>query len=191
VKKHRQRFFVAKELRLSIALIILWSLLAVVVLTFAVKKFTDVFGLDGEAGGFGPLAFLLVMGAYAAFVIFFSAFFAHRFLGPFVRLKIEIRRILAGQYHWRLHVRKHDDPYISAFIEEVNRILVRMEELHRMRDGFRQKLDSILMEMIADLENQDIPRERQRQLLLTMHRELKGLMDTVPEPDEGGSSPEP
>ena len=191
MKKHRQRFFVAKELRLSIALIILWSLLAVVIITFAIKKLTDSFGLDAEAGGFGPVAFLLVMGAYAAFVMFFSTFFSHRFLGPFVRLKLEIRRILGGQYDWRLHVRTHDDPYISSFIEEVNRILVRLEELERVRGSVRQKLDSVLMEVIAELENPDMSRERQRQLLLSMHRDLKALLNRVPEPEEGTPSPGP
>jgi len=191
VKKHRQRFFVAKELRLSIALIILWSLLAVVILTFAIKKLTDALGVDAEVGGFGPVAFLLVMGAYAAFVMFFSTFFSHRFLGPFVRLKLEIRRILAGRYDWRLFIRKHDDPYISSFIEEVNRILARLEELEKIRGGVRQKLDSVLMDVIAELENPDMSRERQRQLLLSMHRDLKSLLNRVPEAEESMPSPEP
>jgi len=194
VKRLRQRFFIARELRLSIALIVLWSLLVVAFLAFLIKNVSEYMGLHMQEE-IGPGVLLLVMAAYGAFVVFFSGFFAHRFLGPFVRLKIEIRRILGGEYANRLYVRKQDDPYIRSFIEEVNRILDRFEQLHAVQESIRRKADSIVMTAIAGLEKQEITKEEQRRQLIALHTVLKEMLPPEPElereaaPDRTGSGP--
>lgn len=64
-KKIKQRFFIARELRLSIALIVIWSLLVGILFTYLTKEL----GAKTEHGIF---SFIAVFLGYVLIVIFFS-----------------------------------------------------------------------------------------------------------------------
>ena len=61
-------------------------------------------------------------------VVVLALFFTHRFIGPFERLKMEMRLILTGNYHRRLSMRNSDDFYIRSFVSEVNKMLGEFEK---------------------------------------------------------------
>ena len=71
IKKIRQKYFVTKELRLSIALIILWSLLITAFFTYFAKELSDQIG-------HGILLFVIIMVGYMLIVIVLTMLFSHR-----------------------------------------------------------------------------------------------------------------
>ena len=91
VKKIRQKFYAARELRVSIALIVLWSLLAVIFFSLLAKELGGYLQKMEIGIQYGVLGFLLVVAGYGIIVIVLSTLFTHRFIGPFQRLKVEIR----------------------------------------------------------------------------------------------------
>jgi nitrogen fixation/metabolism regulation signal transduction histidine kinase len=177
-KRHvRRRYYVAKELRLSVAVIVLWSLLAVGFFTLVAKEVVS--RVAAEWGtGYLLLAFLLVMLGYAGIITFFTMHFSNRFLGPFERLKLEMQRIRAGEYHRRLSVRKNDDGYIRSFIAEVNKMLDDYEHTCRFREQALRTLDSELLNIISTLQQGQLSRDEQRAALLRLHEKLKAALES-------------
>lgn len=177
VKKVRQKFFAARELRVSIALIVLWSLLAVIFFSLLAKELGGYLQKTEIGIQYGVLGFILVVAGYGIIVVVLSTLFTHRFIGPFQRLKLEIRMILAGEYSRRLHVRRGDDLYISSFIKEINKVLDLYEHSRLTKTIIAQTLDSELIRIMTELEKGSLPPEKQRESLLTLHGRLKTLME--------------
>ncbi len=169
-KKTRQKFFVAKELRTSIALIILWSLLVTAFFTFFAKEL-------GEKIGSGTLLFFLVMLGYIVIVVVLTMLFSHRLVGPFQRLKTEMKLIRAGEYHRRLNVRTSDDIYIKSFVLEVNDILEDFEKVHRHEEGLIRHVDSELMGILSLIEEGDPSREKLREKIMVCHKVLNSHVE--------------
>lgn len=169
-RKRRQKYFVAKELRLSIALIVLWAFLAVALFTFVVKEL-------GHRIEHNIFTFVLIMLGYAVIVIFLSMVFAHRFVGPFQRLKMEIDFILAGEYNRRLGVRRNDDLYIRSFVGEVNKLLTEFERMHYFKEELHRSIDAELLHIINVIEDERIPKEKHREAVLAFHRKVKSLLE--------------
>ncbi|MBI5742006.1 MAG: hypothetical protein HZA16_14980 [Nitrospirae bacterium] len=167
-KKIRQKYFVSRDLRISIALIILWSLLVTAFFTYLAKEL-------GEKIGHGTLLFIIVMLGYVVIVVALTMLFSHRLIGPFQRLKTEIRLIIAGEYKRRLGVRKNDDLYIRSFINEVNKILSELERLHNYREDVVRHIDSELMTFITLIEEGDQSKEKLREAALAFHKKIKSL----------------
>jgi methyl-accepting chemotaxis protein len=167
-KTVRQKYFVSKELRISIALIILWTLLVTAFFTYIARE------IGGRIGHGVPL-FIITMFGYAAIVVGLTMLFSHRLIGPFQRLKTEIRLILNGDYRRRLNVRKNDDIYIRSFIVHVNRILDEIEDVHQCQNEMIKQFDSELLNLIAVIEEKDQSREKLREAVLALHRKLRAL----------------
>lgn len=168
VKDVRQRFFMAKELRLSIALIVIWSLLAGILFTYLAKEL-------GARLEHGVFSFIAVFLGYVVIVVVLALFFTHRFIGPFERLKIEMRLILTGNYHRRLNIRKNDDLYIKSFITDVNKILDGLERRCIDKERVRKEIDPKLLNIVSLVEKDDIPRERLREAVLSLHEKIESL----------------
>ncbi|RJQ54596.1 MAG: hypothetical protein C4526_05055 [Nitrospiraceae bacterium] len=164
----RQKYFVSRELRISIALIILWSLLVAAFFTYFAKEL-------GEKIGHGVLLFVIVMLGYIVIVVALTMLFSHRLIGPFQRLKTEIRLIVAGEYRRRLTVRNNDDLYIRSFILEVNRILGELEKLHGYKEDIVMHIDSELMNFISLIEEGEQSKEKLREAALAFHGKIKSL----------------
>ena len=164
----RQKYFVSKELRISIALIILWSLLVTAFFTYFAKEF-------GEKIMNGSMLFIIVMLGYILIVVVLTMFFSHRLIGPFQRLMTEMRLIRSGDYHRRLNVRTSDDIYIRSFIKEVNKILEKYDRAQRYNKKMIEHIDSELIGLLSIIEEAEVTKDKLRENVLAFHRKLKSL----------------
>lgn len=167
-RKVKQKYFGSKEIRISIALIILWSLLATAFFTFVAKEI-------GERAGYGTLLFALVMLGYVVVVVILTLHFSHRLVGPFQRLKTEMRLIMAGEYNRRLSVRNNDDVYIKSFIIETNKMLHELEKLYHCKKDIVDHIDSELSKIISLIGEGEASKEKTKDLLLAFHGKIKAL----------------
>ena len=164
----RQKYFISRDLRFSIALIILWALLVTAVFTYFATAL-------GDRIGHGILFLTIVMAGYVVIIVVLTMLFSHRLIGPFQRLKTEIRLIIAGEYQRRLSVRTSDDLYIRSFISEVNKILSELERMQDYREEVIRHIDSELLALISLIEDSEPCRETLRGKVLSLHRKIKSL----------------
>ena len=176
-KTMRQKYFVSKELRISIALIILWTLLITAFFTYLAKE------LGGRIGHGTPL-FIIIMFGYVAIVVVLTMLFSHRLIGPFQRLKTEIRLILAGDYSRRLNVRIKDDVYIKSFIGQINKLLDRIQKMHECQRDMIKNFDSEILGILSDIEEKEGSREKLRESVLSLHKKIRTIADKQERIDE-------
>ena len=168
-KSIKQRFFMAKELRLSISLLVIWSLLAGIIFAYLTKEL-------GARIEHGVFSFIIVFLGYVIIVVVLALFFTHRFIGPFERLKMEMRLILTGNYHRRLSVRASDDFYVRSFVLEVNKMLDEFEKKSFDKEGFRKTIDSELLHVMALVEKENVSKDKLRESLLSFHEKMESLL---------------
>lgn len=168
-KEIKQRFFMAKELRLSISLIVIWSLLAGIIFAYLTKEL-------GARIEHGVFSFIAVFLGYVIIVVVLALFFTHRFIGPFERLKMEMKLILTGNYHRRLSVRNSDDFYVRSFVLEVNKVLDEFERKSFDKEGFRKSIDSELLHVMALIEKEHVSKDKLREALLSFHGKMESLL---------------
>jgi len=168
----QQNYFVTKELRISVALIILWSLLVTALFTYFAKEL-------GSKIGHGTGLFLVIMLGYVLIVVVLTMLFSHRLIGPFQRLKTEMRLIMSGERNRRLTVRKNDDIYIRSFIREVNKIIDEYEKTHNHREDIINKMDSEFMGLMTAIEEEAASKEKMRETVLSFHKRLKNGSEDV------------
>ncbi|KPK02258.1 MAG: hypothetical protein AMK71_02835 [Nitrospira bacterium SG8_35_4] len=169
-KTMRQKYFVSKELRISIALIILWTLLITAFFTYLARE------LGGRIGHGTPL-FIIIMFGYVAIVVVLTMLFSHRLIGPFQRLKTEIRLILGGDYGRRLNVRVKDDIYIKSFIGQINKLLDRIQKMHECQKDMINNFDSEILGILSHIEEKDGSREKLRESVLALHKKIRNIAD--------------
>jgi len=168
-KKKRKKHFSFKELRLSIAHMVLWALLSVAFFTYLTIEFSEQLKRI-------PLYFLIVIAGYAIIVVVLTLVFTHRFLGPFERLKTELKIILSGKPHHRLRIRNRDDFYIKSFIMEVNKLLDKFEKKHLSGKELHEKLDSKLLHIKFLTEKKEISKEELKEAIISFHDEVENLL---------------
>ncbi len=171
-KKFRQRYYISKELRYSVALMVLWSFLSVGLFFLFAKKLT---------GSFEPniITFAIVLFGYGIVCFVMTSVFSHRLIGPFERLKAELRMIIEGDYKRRLKIREKDDIYIRSFINEVNRLIEEHERLRNFSDEFYHEVLSGLSDLIYRIEKEEeCTLEAKKELLLNIHKKLSELRKT-------------
>jgi len=167
-RKIAQKHFAPREVRFSIAMIILWSLLVTAFFTFLATKLSENLGQSA-------LSYVILIIGYIVIVIVLTMHFSHRFLGPFQRLKTEMRLIMTGDYNRRLNVRKQDDMYIKSFIIEANKMLDVLERAHLCKKDILGHFDSEFSGIIALVESGETSREKLRDALLSFHGKIKSL----------------
>ncbi len=168
-RKVKQKHFALKELRFSIAHLVLWALLSVAFFTY----------LAIEIGGKierGPLYFTIVVAGYALIVIVLTLFFSHRFLGPFERLKTELKLIRTGAYQRRFHVRTKDDFYLRSFITEINKVLEDLEKIHLSKEELHKKIDYELSNIKALTEKKEISKEELTEAINLLNKRAEDLL---------------
>jgi len=168
----RQKYFVAKEVRLSIALIILWTLLVTAFFTYIAKEI-------GGRLGHGVTLFIITMLGYGMIIVVLTLLFSHRLIGPFQRLKTEMRLILAGEYGRRLRIRKNDDIYIRSFVDQVNEVLERLQELHNCNQKLIREIESELLNLISKIEEHGITKDQMRSDILMLHKKIKEMKENT------------
>ncbi len=163
--KQSKRHFAIRELRYSVAFIVISSLVAGIGFIILAKALNTVISP-------GIVPFVIMVG-YAALVLLLTMIFAHRFVGPFQRLKMEMRIVLAGNFSGRLKIRKKDDLYIKSFLEEVNHLLNEFEKMHVLKENLIKTVDEDLEALSGHLGSQDMTKEELLQTIETCRNKTK------------------
>ncbi|MEE8185963.1 MAG: hypothetical protein V3T96_06185 [Thermodesulfobacteriota bacterium] len=141
--KLRHRHFVSKDLQISIALIIVVSLLGGVFLQSISSALSTYFGLSTTI-----LTILLIIG-YIMIIAFLTLLFTHRLVGPFKRLEYEMKTISKGNFSKRLSLRSKDDLHIRCFVTFLNEFIDNFEEMSREYN----KISSTITSHLGEIEN--------------------------------------
>ena len=173
-RKIRQKFFATREIRFSVAIVILSALLVSAIFSFLVN-------FIGDKIGHGVLFFAIIAAGYIIIVLTLTILFSDRLIGPFQRLKTEIKLIRSGDYHRRLHIRGNDDIYLKSFIEEVNKILFENERVHKCREGLIRHIDSELLGILAHIEEGKASGEELRENMLAFHKKARDILGEIRE----------
>ncbi|MDP3298298.1 MAG: hypothetical protein Q8N09_12065 [Thermodesulfovibrionia bacterium] len=168
-KKVRQKYFALKELRFSIAHLVLWALLSVAFFTYTAIE------IGGKIER-GPVYFIIVVIGYALIVIILTLIFTQRFLGPFERLKTELKLIRTGNHHRRFHVRTKDDFYLRSFITEVNKVLEGLEEISGSKEELHKKINSELSNIKTIIERKEISKEELTEAVISFNKRVEDLL---------------
>lgn len=169
-KLFKQRYFMARELQFSIALIIVLALLGGIFLQAVSSALISYWGLETTA-----LGFFLIIG-YILLVVLLAVFFTHRLIGPFKRLEYEMKLIQAGNLAKRLSIRSQDDLHVRKFVKHINSFVSRFQEMsgeyNRLNSTVMTKLDMISEELSRG--NADCPRlKKEIDALLKEVREFR------------------
>lgn len=147
----RQRFFVAKELQFSIALLTVLALLGGIFLQAVSSALIDYWGLKTPF-----LGVFLILG-YIGIVVILAMFFSHRLVGPFKRLEYEMKFIADGNTNKRLSIRGQDDLHIRNFVKYTNIFIDKFVKMSQEYDALNstvsKKMDEISVELSKDRVN--------------------------------------
>lgn len=144
-KIFKQRYYMAKELQFSLALVIVLALLGGIFLQAVSSALISYWKLDTPF-----LGFFLIIG-YVGIVVLLAVFFTHRLIGPFKRLEYEMKLVKAGNLSKRLSIRSQDDLHIRNFVKHINSFLSKFEEMSgeysRLNSTVITKLDMVSEEL--------------------------------------------
>jgi len=149
-KRLRQRHFAARELQITIALLIVLALLGGIFLQSISVWASSFMGQSPTV-----ISILLLLG-YAVIIIVLALFFSYRLVGPFKRLEYEMQLIAQGNLARRLSVRKKDDLYIRNFVTKVNHMIDEFEELSREYNKMSSLVSSQLGEIVKKADGESI-----------------------------------
>ncbi len=170
-RRFKQRFFVARELQLSMAVLVVLALLGGVFLQWLLGVLKSRYAIDTPAVGI----FLIV--GYAALVALLAVFFSHRLVGPFKRLEYEMKIIRAGELDRRLSIRSKDDLHIRNFVRYLNTFIDNFEEMSREYNKLNSYIHSALQEVLEELEKEPCDKERIKNRLVEIQREVHRLRE--------------
>lgn len=117
-----------------------------------------------------------VMIGYVLIVILLTMGFTHRFIGPFQRLKMEIRIVLGGEFKRRLKIRAKDDIYIRSFIEELNFLLDEFEKMNTLKEEFVKAADAGLDELSSEIDSRNMTKEELVKTIQTCRASTRELL---------------
>jgi methyl-accepting chemotaxis protein len=162
----RQHYFVARELQLSIALLIVFALLGGVFLQSLVTAITSYIGVKT------PLLGIILIVGYVVIIVALAIVFSHRLVGPFKRLEHEMRFIKAGALERRLSIRTRDDLHVRNFVHHVNEMVGNFEEMSKAYNKLNSTISTGLAKVIEELSKEKIDRELIKKELKTLQLEI-------------------
>lgn len=145
----RQRYFAARELQFSIALLVIIALLSGVFLQTISTELIHNYGLNAAVIGV-----LLILG-YALLVVLLPVFFTHRLIGPFKRLEYEMKLIAAGELGRRLDIRSKDDLHVKSFIKHTNRFISGFSEMSKEYSKLNSAVITGLEKLASELSKEE------------------------------------
>ncbi len=120
-KNVRKKYFRARKARLSIALLILFSL-------FLVYTAKNILGRTEPGVSFLLVPFVFAVLLFLCFVIVIFIFLSARLKDPFKRLDMEMDDRISGNSSRQLNLRKNDSPHLKSFVSKVNKVLDESEK---------------------------------------------------------------
>ena len=143
----RQRYFVAKELQITIALLVMLALLGGMFLQSISQGLNTYFRFESSFLGI----FLSV--GYIVIIVFLAIFFSYRLIGPFKRLEYEMKMIAKGELHKRLSIRTRDDLHVRNFTEYLNEFIGSFEDMSKEYNKLHATIDNELEELAKMIES--------------------------------------
>lgn len=165
----RQRYFVAKELQFSIALLTVIALLGGIFLQAVSSALIDYWGLQTPF-----LGVFLVIG-YIVIVVVLAMFFSHRLVGPFKRLEYEMKFIADGNITKRLSIRGQDDLHIRNFVKYSNRFIDKFARMSQEYDALNSTVSKKMDEISVELSKDSVNCEKIQHELRTLQSQIEGL----------------
>ena len=170
-KKVRHHYFVARELRITIAILAVLALLGGAFLQSVSAMLKAYFGFTTPV-----LSVSLTIG-YIAIIAFLAIFFAHRFLGPFKRLEYEMKIITSGALDTRLTVRTKDDLYVRNFVAYVNEFIESFENMSKDYNKLHSTLSTEITNIIKKIEKGQYNPEELKETLKTLQNHIHELRE--------------
>lgn len=165
----KQRFFIARELQLSIALLAVMALLGGMFLQAVVTA------VAARLGYSAPVLILFLVAGYIGLVAVLSLFFTSRLVGPFKRLEYEMKLIRSGDLSRRLSVRAKDDLHIVNFTRYANDVIARLDETSRKYADFNSAAHGRIKEIVAELSRDHMDCDNIKRKLAELDEELERI----------------
>jgi len=162
----RQRYFVARELQLSIALLVITALLGGIFLQSVAAALTAHIGLDTRV-----LGILMIIG-YVIIVAFLAMVFSHRLVGPFKRLEFEMKHVKDGDLEKRLTVRTRDDLHVRNFVEHVNDMISSFEHMNSSYNKLNSTISIGLGRIVEELSGDNVDRAKVKKSIKSLQKEI-------------------
>ncbi|MCK4738960.1 MAG: hypothetical protein KAT46_03335 [Deltaproteobacteria bacterium] len=138
------RFFVARELQLTIAFMVVMALLGGIILQTVSTLLSSQYGVTDPGIGV-----FLVLG-YVAIVGILSIIFSTRLVGPFKRLEYEMSLIKIGDLSKRLGLRTEDDLHLRNFIININELIDGFEKMSISYSELNSEVSLTLERVLSD-----------------------------------------
>ncbi len=167
VKGAKQRYFAARELHFSIAMIVVLSLLGGICLQTVSSALVSYYQFNTVFVGI-----LLILG-YAALVVLVAVFFTYRLIGPFRRLEYELKLISAGDLSRRLSIRNKDDLHIRNFTKYANNLIARFEVMSRDYNTLSSTVSKEIDEIHKEIEKRDFDCEMLKKRLAALQKNVR------------------
>jgi nitrate/nitrite-specific signal transduction histidine kinase len=164
--RHRQRYFVATEIQLTIAILVVIALMGGLFLQSVTSALTSYVGLKTPV-----LGVFLILG-YVLIVVLLAIFFSHRLVGPFKRLEYEMKHIRAGGLDRRLTIRVKDDLHVRNFTKYTNDFLGSFAEMSREYSKLNSVISEKMGEYIEELSKEDCDIKKIREELESLYLEI-------------------
>ncbi|NOY52042.1 MAG: methyl-accepting chemotaxis protein [Deltaproteobacteria bacterium] len=168
----KQRYFIERDLffqTLTLLLTVLLGGFLLLLLSKTISGYVD-----------SSILFLMLFAGYFLLIIFFSWSLSRKFIGPFSRLKANMKDISQGDFTLRLMVRKGDDVRITHFVEEANRMVISFNNaIEKIKDPCTE-LDALAVQMIRKLKtDNDIPKAECLELLQSLQERTAVIKESV------------
>lgn len=170
-KRLRQHYFVARELQITIALLVVLALLGGAFLQSVSSALNTYFGFTTPA-----LTIFLTLG-YIAIVAILAIFFAHRFVGPFKRLEYEMKIIANGALDKRLTVRIKDELHVRNFVVYVNEFIENFENMSKDYNKVHSTLSLQMADIIKRMEKGQYNPEEIKEAIKTLQKQMHALRE--------------
>lgn len=170
-EKIRQRYFVARELQITVALLVVLALLGGAFLQSVSRALNEYFGLTTPV-----LTIFLTIG-YIAIVALLAIFFAHRFVGPFKRLEYEMKTVANGALDKRLTVRTRDDLHVRNFVSYVNEFIENFEDMSKDYSKLHSTLSIQMSDIIRKLEKGQYNADEIKETIKTLQKNIHELRE--------------
>ncbi|OGQ46415.1 MAG: hypothetical protein A2W63_03725 [Deltaproteobacteria bacterium RIFCSPLOWO2_02_44_9] len=170
-KRLRQHYFVARELQITIALLVVLALLGGAFLQSVSSALNTYFGFTT------PVMTIFLTIGYIAIVAILAIFFAHRFVGPFKRLEYEMKIIANGALDKRLTVRTKDELHVRNFVAYVNEFIENFENMSKDYNKVHSAISIQMADIIKRMEKAQYNPEEIKEAIKTLQKQMHALRE--------------
>ncbi|MBI5810075.1 MAG: hypothetical protein HZB21_02645 [Deltaproteobacteria bacterium] len=170
-KNVRQKFFEAKELQLSAAVLVVLALIGGILVQSVSTALTSRYGFTTPALG------LILVAGYIIIIAVIAVFFTYRFIGPFKRLEYEMKLIAAGEISRKLSIRSKDDLYIRHFVRYVNKFLSQFGDMSREYNALNSEVSTGLNEITKELSKEKFDCGKVKQDIQALQKKIHEMRE--------------